>query len=89
MYLHIIPLPVAKKCFIFSLFSLLIEIEKMFADTRITDTILGPVIQAGMDALKVIFNFLTFLCWRINFSFSHVLFHSFYFFLLFFTLLVF
>ena len=35
-------------------FSLLVEIEKMFADTRVTETILGPVIQAGLDALKVV-----------------------------------
>ncbi|KAM3726424.1 Protein transport protein [Dirofilaria immitis] len=32
--------------------SLLCEIEKIFGDTRITETILGPVIQAGLDALK-------------------------------------
>lgn len=32
--------------------SLLVEIEKMFADTRVTETMLGPVIQAGLDALK-------------------------------------
>lgn len=37
--------------------SLLTEIEKMFAETRCTETILGPVIQAGLDALKVIFYF--------------------------------
>ncbi|MFH4983012.1 hypothetical protein AB6A40_009721 [Gnathostoma spinigerum] len=35
-----------------SIESLLIEIERMFADTRITETILGPVVQAGLDALK-------------------------------------
>ncbi|VDN53026.1 unnamed protein product [Dracunculus medinensis] len=34
--------------------SLLTEIEKMFAETRCTETILGPVIQAGLDALKII-----------------------------------
>ncbi|EFO19073.1 Sec23/Sec24 trunk domain-containing protein [Loa loa] len=32
--------------------SLLHEIEKIFGETRITETILGPVIQAGLDALK-------------------------------------
>ncbi|VDN02983.1 unnamed protein product [Thelazia callipaeda] len=32
--------------------SLLTEIEKMFAETRVTETMLGPVIQAGLDALK-------------------------------------
>ncbi|CAG9534212.1 unnamed protein product [Cercopithifilaria johnstoni] len=32
--------------------SLLCEIEKIFGDTRITETMLGPVIQAGLDALK-------------------------------------
>ncbi|KAK6110300.1 Sec23/Sec24 trunk domain family protein [Brugia pahangi] len=32
--------------------SLLYEIEKVFGETRITETMLGPVIQAGLDALK-------------------------------------
>uniref|UniRef100_A0AAF5RT43 Sec23/Sec24 trunk domain-containing protein n=2 Tax=Wuchereria bancrofti TaxID=6293 RepID=A0AAF5RT43_WUCBA len=32
--------------------SLLYEIEKIFGETRITETMLGPVIQAGLDALK-------------------------------------
>lgn len=32
--------------------ALLEEIPKMFADTKITEVVLGPVIQAGMDALK-------------------------------------
>ncbi|VDM38867.1 unnamed protein product [Toxocara canis] len=32
--------------------SLLTEIETMFAETRITETMLGPVIEAGLDALK-------------------------------------
>lgn len=33
--------------------SLMEQIPQMFAETRETDTILGPVIQAGMEALKV------------------------------------
>ncbi|VDN17031.1 unnamed protein product [Gongylonema pulchrum] len=32
--------------------SLLDEIEKMFSDSKITEMLLGPVIQAGLDALK-------------------------------------
>ncbi|XP_014674591.1 PREDICTED: protein transport protein Sec24C-like [Priapulus caudatus] len=34
--------------------SLLEQIEVMFADTRETETVLGPVIQAGLEALKTI-----------------------------------
>lgn len=37
----------------FSLFSLLDQIPEMFADTRETETVFGPVIQAGLEALKV------------------------------------
>lgn len=33
--------------------SLMQQIPEMFAETRETDTILGPVVQAGMEALKV------------------------------------
>lgn len=33
--------------------SLMEQIPEMFADTRETETILYPVIQAGMEALKV------------------------------------
>lgn len=33
--------------------SLMDQIPQMFADTRETETILGPVVQAGMEALKV------------------------------------
>lgn len=33
--------------------SLLEQINTMFADARETETVLGPVIQAGVDALKV------------------------------------
>jgi len=33
--------------------SLMIQIPKMFADTRETETILAPAIQAGLEALKV------------------------------------
>lgn len=35
--------------------SLLAEIPKMFADNRCTEVVLGPVVQAGIDALKVNF----------------------------------
>uniref|UniRef100_A0A914RJ53 Sec23/Sec24 trunk domain-containing protein n=1 Tax=Parascaris equorum TaxID=6256 RepID=A0A914RJ53_PAREQ len=50
--------PSSKTCAMNSLFtlktsqSLLTEIETMFAETRITETMLGPVIEAGLDALK-------------------------------------
>lgn len=37
--------------FMFS--SLLDQIPEMFADTRETETVFGPVIQAGLEALKV------------------------------------
>lgn len=33
--------------------SLMTQIPKMFADTRETETILAPAIQAGLEALKV------------------------------------
>ena len=32
----------------------------MFGETRETETVLGPVIQAGMEALKVAFILITF-----------------------------
>lgn len=35
------------------LLSLLDQIPEMFADTRETETVFAPVIQAGMEALKV------------------------------------
>ena len=35
------------------LFSLLDQIPEMFADTRETETVFAPVVQAGMEALKV------------------------------------
>lgn len=41
-------------------FSLLEQIPTMFGETRETETVLGPVIQAGMEALKVAFVFITF-----------------------------
>ena len=41
-------------------FSLLVQIPTMFGETRETETVLGPVIQAGMEALKVAFIFKTF-----------------------------
>ena len=33
--------------------SLLVQIPLMFGETRETETVLGPVIQAGMESLKV------------------------------------
>lgn len=36
-------------------YSLLDHIPEMFANTRETETVFGPVIQAGLEALKVIF----------------------------------
>lgn len=33
--------------------SLLDQIPEMFADTRETETVFAPVIQAGLEALKV------------------------------------
>ena len=42
--------------YIFSVFftdSLMEQIPAMFGDTRETETILGPVIQAGKEAFKV------------------------------------
>jgi hypothetical protein len=36
-------------------FSLLDQIPKTFANSQETETILAPVIQSGMDALKVRF----------------------------------
>ena len=44
---------VLTKCFGLSC-SLLEQIPVMFGDTRETEAILGPVIQAGLDALKVL-----------------------------------
>lgn len=38
---------------VFLLSSLLDQIPEMFADTRETETVFGPVIQAGLEALKV------------------------------------
>lgn len=35
--------------------SLMTQIPEMFADTRETETILAPAIQAGLEALKVFF----------------------------------
>ena len=34
------------------MFSLLEQIPKMYAETRDTEIVLGPVIQAGLDALR-------------------------------------
>lgn len=44
-----------------SLSSLLDQIPEMFADTRETETVFGPVIQAGLEALKVFEAFATYL----------------------------
>ena len=37
----------------FVLFSLLEMLPEMFKDTRETDAVLGPVVAAGLEALKV------------------------------------
>ncbi len=37
----------------FILFSLMEQISIMFAETRETEVVLAPVVQAGLDALKV------------------------------------
>lgn len=42
-----------KNMFLFVFSSLLDQIPEMFADTRETETVFGPVIQAGLEALKV------------------------------------
>ena len=36
--------------------NLMSQIPAMFADTKETDAVLGPAIQAGMEALKVEFD---------------------------------
>lgn len=41
------------KCCPFVFHSLLDQIPEMFADTNESETIFAPVIQAGMEALKV------------------------------------
>lgn len=51
IYIHINLLVVL--CF----FSLLDQIPEMFAETRETETVFGPVIQAGLEALKVTTSF--------------------------------
>lgn len=53
---HIDPGELHAACFS----SLLDQIPEMFADTRETETVFGPVIQAGLEALKV--NMLYFFC---------------------------
>lgn len=50
--------------FVFS--SLLDQIPEMFADTRETDTVFGPVIQAGLEALKVSTQIFFLVCLLIN-----------------------
>ena len=39
--------------FVLSLYSLMEQIPLMFGETRETETVLGPVIQAGKEAFKV------------------------------------
>ena len=39
--------------FFLSLYSLMEQIPLMFGETRETETVLGPVIQAGKEAFKV------------------------------------
>lgn len=42
------------------------QIPQMFADTRETETILAPTIQAGLEALKVNYYFIYFVCGFFN-----------------------
>lgn len=42
--------------------ALMLQIPSMFADTRETETILAPAIQAGLEALKVRVNVLINTC---------------------------
>ena len=49
------PLNYLLSLFFFLLFSLLEMLPEMFKDTRETDAVLGPVISAGLEALKVSF----------------------------------
>lgn len=42
----------------------------MFGETRETETVLGPVIQAGMEALKV--TFITFFPRHLKLFFQHL-----------------
>lgn len=57
--------------------SLLEQINTMFADARETETVLGPIIQAGVDALKVICQFSndTLVIWALSYCFI-VSFHA-------------
>ena len=45
--------PILKLIFVLSLYSLMEQIPLMFGETRETETVLGPVIQAGKEAFKV------------------------------------
>ncbi len=59
--------------------SLLDQIPEMFADTRETETVFGPVIQAGLEALKVfdfsasvqISLFIVYIIWRLMIPAMH------------------
>ena len=44
--------------------SLVEQIPQMFGETRETETVLGPVIQAGKEAFKV--HFILFLCYNVS-----------------------
>lgn len=46
--------------------SLLEQILTMFADSRDTETVLGPVIQAGVEALKVLLHYIILLLYKIS-----------------------
>lgn len=46
--------------------SLLEQILTMFADSRDTETVLGPVIQAGVEALKVLLHYIISLLYKIS-----------------------
>ncbi len=53
--------------------SLLEQIPHMFAETRETETILAPVIQAGKEAFKVCYIFIVFLPYLLLQRNCHVL----------------
>lgn len=52
--MHIYFITYSSVFYINLLYSLLDMIPDLFSETRETDVILGPVVQAGMEALKVV-----------------------------------
>jgi len=59
--------------FSLSFASLLDQIPEMFADTRETETVFAPVIQAGLEALKVSKCIVTVNCFQSEYSEVHIL----------------